>query len=434
MTKSNARVWSKEPSLTLARLQIYRLSDVSRLILIAAAFLAIVCAGQTSSAGDAAGSEIVLNPDVATYEDSRPAPRYRLNARDQGVILRHGGGEEFDARGARDVWAFRTCSPHERAKGPERGHQADGSCGKQSETYFLHYDAAGPDGWLTSQAISTDLQTFVKKGPLLKPGPPGALDSASASYGTTYFDGQVWRMYYLGTQTASPKPDLVPMGPYYTLEAKAKRPEGPWIKQAGVVLTPEKGTYYDLTVSPGYIVKSGGRYLQFFSAGKRKQIGVGRTIGIARAESLDGPWTIDSNPIVPLDEQIENSSLYFQSTTRTWFMFVNHVALLDHQEFTDAIWVYWTQDLEHWNKDDKAVVLDAANCGWSKDAVGLPSVLPVGGRLAIFYDGLDATAKTSHSEAQSPDAYRHMFRDIGLAWLDLPIRLPSQGSVASPGR
>ena len=245
------------------------------------------------------------------------------------------------------MWVFKgACRPRAMSSEPERREQSADGCGQQGETYFLHYDAAGPDGWLTSQATSSDLTSFVKKGPLLKLGPAGALDSASASYGTTYFDGKIWRMFYLGTQTVSPKPDLVPMGPYYVLEAKAENPSGPWVKQGSVVLTPKAGTYYDLSVSPGYIVKSGHQYLQFFSAGQRRQFGVARTIGIARAQNLEGPWTIDSSPIVPLDEQIENTSLYYQNTTRTWFMFVNHVALVDHQEFTDAIWVYWTQDLE----------------------------------------------------------------------------------------
>jgi predicted GH43/DUF377 family glycosyl hydrolase len=166
----------------------------------------------------------------------------------------------------------------------------------------------------------------------------------------------------------------------------------------------------------------------------RKAIGIARTIGIARASDLDGRWTVDERPILPLEEQIENTSLYFQRSTRTWFMFTNHIALRNHKEFADAVWVYWTQDLRHWNADHKAVVLDGSNSTWSKTVIGLPSVLPVNGRLAIFYDGLEARLERAGATAERPDAYEHMFRDIGLAWLDLPIRLPPENGAVTERR
>jgi hypothetical protein len=58
--------------------------------------------------------------------------------------------------------------------------------------------------------------------------------------------------------------------------------------------------------------------------------------------------------------------------------------------------------------------------------------LPVNGRLAIFYDGLGPAAE--RTGATNPDAYMHMDRDIGLAWLDLPIRLPPQSGAAAAGK
>ena len=81
-------------------------------------------------------------------------------------------------------------------------------------------------------------------------------------------------------------------------------------------------------------------------------------------------------------------------------------------DYTDAIWVYWSKDLNHWDPANKAVVLDARNCMWSKGAIGLPSVIRYGDRLAIFYDGAGG-----HSTS-------HMRRSIGLAWLKLPLTPP----------
>jgi len=59
----------------------------------------------------------------------------------------------------------------------------------------------------------------------------------------------------------------------------------------------------------------------------------------------------------------------------------------------------------------KAVVLDRQNCTWSKDCIGLPSVAKLGRRLAVLYD------------APGDGSVSHMRREVGLAWLDLPLRL-----------
>jgi hypothetical protein len=66
------------------------------------------------------------------------------------------------------------------------------------------------------------------------------------------------------------------------------------------------------------------------------------------------------------------------------------------------------------------VVLDRSNCSWSKHIIGLPSVVKIGDRLALFYDG--------NGEPKMPMGVRsHMNRDIGLAWLELPLAPPKEG-------
>jgi predicted GH43/DUF377 family glycosyl hydrolase len=330
---------------------------------------------------------------LTVYADGRPAARLRVEAVDQGVVLRHGDGpEQCDVYGARDVWVY----------------EAEG-------TYYMHYDAAGPKGWLAALATSKDLIHWQKKGPVLELGKPGENDSASASYGTTYFDGKAWHMFYLGTPHATAAPDLVPAFPYLTLKAKAISPAGPWTKQPNVVPFQAKpGTYYSVTASPGQVIKQGDEYRMFFSAATDRPIR--RTIGIARAKNLDGPWALDAEPILPAAEQVENTSLYFEETNSTWFLFTNHVGL-DGFEYTDAVWVYWTRDLDHWDPTHKAVVLDRANCSWSKHIIGLPSVVRMGDRLALFYD--------SNAETTIPQGVKsHMNRDIGLVWLWLPLVPP----------
>ncbi len=337
-----------------------------------------------------------------SYSDHRPSATKRLEAIDHGIVLKHGDGPgRSDAYGARDVWVWE--------------HQG---------SYFMHYDAAGDTGWLCALATSTDGLHWTKHGPVLELGAPGSEDSQSASYGVTFHDGADWHLFYLGTPNTSPAPDRIPAFPYLTMKARASSPGGPWHKQSDVVpFRPKPGTYFEDTASPGHVIKHGAEYLQFFSTSVTLAGTIKRTIGIARTGDLNGPWTVDPAPIVPIEEQIENSSLYFEPNIQTWFLFTNHIGIDQTLgetndpngaggEYTDAIWVYWSKDLNAWDTANKAVVLDRNNCHWSPRVVGLPSVLPIGGRLAIYYDGL------------AVDDTSHMGRDVGLAWLELPLRLP----------
>lgn len=325
------------------------------------------------------------------YPDGRPQATLRMEAQDQGRVLVHGEGPgDCDKLGARDIWVFRS--------------------GKQ---YLMHYDGAGPKGWLACLATSRDLVHWERRGPVLDLGKGGEDDSASASYGVTYRDGKTWHMFYLGTPHTSPAPDLVPAFPYLTMKATSNSATGPWTKQPGVVpFRCKPGTYYADTASPGQIIRQGGEYLMFFSASFNDDRGTHRTLGIARTKDLNGPWTVDPNPILPATEQVENTSLYFEKSNATWFLFTNHIGL-EGFEYTDAVWCYWSKDLEHWNPANKAVVLDGKNCTWSKKCIGLPSVVPMGKRLAVVYDAPGGESKS------------HMGRDVGLAWLPLPLKVPT---------
>ena len=350
-------------------------------------------AGEEKPAATAAqqtGSRVVTATEVTQYPDHRPAARYRLEAKDQGVVLKHGDGpNQCDQLGAREALIF-----------------------EEQGVYHLFYDGAGPKGWVACLATSKNLKTWEKKGPALEFGKPGEPDAATATSPWVYFDGQEWHMFYLGSPNASPPPDRVPWFPYLTLKARSGSLAGPWIKQPDVIpFRTKPGTYYNVTASPGHIVKQGADHLMFFSASMK------RTLGIARTKDLNGAWTIDPQPIVSPEEQIENSSLYFEPANRTWFLFTNHIGL-NGDEYTDAVWVYWSQDLNRWDARSKAVVLDGKNCAWSRKCIGMPSVIVVGKRLAIFYDG------------PGGDRTSHMQRDIGLAWLDLPLRPPVENVKA----
>lgn len=339
------------------------------------------------------GTRLVPISAAVAYQDGRPSAKFRLDAKDQGIVFRHGSGPSgCDSLGARDAWVW-----------------CDGGI------FYMHYDGAGVKGWLTCLATTRDLKTWTRGGPALGFGGAGTKDAASASYGVTFRKGKRWHMFYLGTPNTSPPPDLVPAFPYLTMKAESGSPRGPWRKRYDIVpFRPAPGTYYSATASPGQIVSVGGLFLMFFSASTDRPIL--RTIGIARTNDLDGTWRIDREPVLPPEEQVENTSLYYDKVSRRWFLFTNHVGLKAGLEYTDAIWAYWSDSPERWDPSRKAVVLDGKNCTWSREIIGLPSVVRVGDRLAIFYDGYGGRGIPQGASS-------HMHRDIGLAWLDLPLHV-----------
>lgn len=350
-----------------------------------------------SFAGGVHGSGLVPITNPIVYQDGRPYPTYRMDATDMGKFLDYGGApNQTDYRGIREALI----------------NQVDGK-------FYLFYDGAGLDGWLAHLAESTDLVNWTLKGPVLDYGASGSEDSASASAPWIIKDeNNLWHMFYLGTPNASPSPDYVPSFPYLTMRATATTPAGPWTKHyLPKPFRPQPNTYYSLIASPGNVIKQGAEYRMFFSS---TDAAVKRTLGIARTQDLAAAWTLDPAPALPVDEQIENSALYFEPTNSTWFLFTNHVGIENGNEYTDGIWVYWTTDLNTWNPADKAVVLDESNCTWSSKCIGMPSVTVVGDKLHLFYDAPGGTSTS------------HMFRSLGRATLQLPLDPTVVGDEINP--
>jgi len=334
---------------------------------------------------------LFANAQLVKYADGRPYATMRVSCNDVGVVLRHGNGpDSCDTYGAREAIV-----------------------NKVNGKYYLFYDGAGSTGWLACQAVSTDLIHWKKRGPSLHLGKEPAPDSKSASSPWVILDHGTWHMFYLGTPNTTPAPDRVPSFPYLTMKAKSKSIKGPWIKQYDVrPFAENKHSFYTVTSSPGFIVKYKNKFLQFFSGATQDSLGIRRTLGLATTTNLDSTWNIRQKPLFPLSEQVENSSIYYNESSKTWYLFTNHIGLgTDKIEYTDAIWVYWSKDILNWDSNNKAIVLDKRNCTWAKGAIGMPTVIKYGNKLAMLYDAVPGNGTS------------HMGRDIGLAWIDLPIRI-----------
>lgn len=345
----------------------------------------------------AVGHARVAAQQPGEYLDGRPTAKLRLEAFGAKPIIRHGSGpNRCDYLGARESICF----------------FADG-------TYHLYYDGAGPAGWIACLVTSKDLKRWKLEGPRLELGKPGERDFGTATSPWTVFDGTWWHMFYVGCEKTTAPPNRIPAVPYFTLTAKSRHPDGPWIKERKVTpLSPQPGTYYADTASPGQVVKLGDEYLMFFSAaafvaGENGERSLKRTLSIARTRDLDGAWSVNERPILPPEQQVENSALYFEPANQTWFLFTNHIGIdARHGEYTESIWVYWSKDLERWDANQRAVVLDHGNCKWNVRCIGMPSVVKRGDRLALFYD------------APASDT-GDMGRDVGIAWLKLPLEPPT---------
>ncbi|WP_221389655.1 hypothetical protein [Dyadobacter sp. NIV53] len=335
--------------------------------------------------------QLSANAQQLKYIDGRPSVTSRVVCRDEGIVMRYGDGpDSSDTYGAREAVV-----------------------NKEGNTYYLFYDGAGKDGWISCLAESQNLRNWTKKGTILTLGESGKNDSKSASSPWVIKEGKTWHMFYIGTPNTTPPPYRIPAFPYLTMKARSESLKGPWIKQYDVnALPPKDSSYYTVTSSPGFIVRHNGEYLQFFSGATLENKITKRTLGIARTRDLNKSWTIEEEPIFPLSEQVENSSVFFDEQTKTWYLFTNHIGINDKkEEYTNAIWVYWTKDINKWNASHKAVVLDRENCSWSKGAIGMPTVIKVGDKLALLYDAAEG------------ESIGHMQRSIGLTWMDLPLKI-----------
>ncbi len=334
------------------------------------------------------------------YRDGRPRARLRMEAHDRGIVFPRADGELT----VREAIVF-------------------GSDG----TFFLHYDAAFASGFRVCLAVSSDLENWERRGVVLGPGPAGAPDAAAAVSPWVAHDGPWWHMFYVGSPVFVPGPERLPGFPYLTLKARSRLPAGPWEKQPDVIpFGVAPGTYRSITASPGCIIRWKGQWLMYFSATTTRPDNPCplRTLAIARSADLDGPWTVDEHPALPSEEQVENSAISYEPSNGTWFLFTNHIGIEDY-EYTDAIWVYWSRDPERWDPRSKAVVLDGRNCTWAKRIIGMPSVIRHGNRLALFYDGRSG-------EEMPNETGSHRGRDIGLAWLDLPLVPPAAAKPDAP--
>ncbi len=221
-----------------------------------------------------------------SYPDGRPSAHFRMEARDQGVVMKHGNGPAgCDKLGARDVWVF-----------------------KSGKTFYLHYDGA-PKGMAVLFGHQPGPHSLGKK----RSG-AGFRKGRRTRLRFRLLRNDLLRCVRNGACSISALPippqrrTSFPAFPYQTLMALGKWPSGPWVKQPNAIpFRCKSNTYYSVTASPGQIDNPERNTTCPYAASEDGH-GTHRTIGIARTLNLDAAWKLDPHPIVPAAEQVENTS------------------------------------------------------------------------------------------------------------------------------
>lgn len=313
---------------------------------------------------------------------------------------------------------------------------------RDGDTYYLFYDGAQPGAasdsyWTACLAESKDLIHWTKLGRVLdvtRPSPdnpkPLAMDTKTASSPWVFYSQGIWHMYYVSSRSCSP--EGIPACPYITSHATAPSIKGPWTKtnslpgkEKYVSFMTTPGSWMGFTASPGHIVENPAwkgendtqnyRYLMFFSGASeepiKRSISIAGTNDLSAADDYDKKdgnfWHVYPDPILPPAIDLENASLYYEPACGCWFLFTNHVK---DNSYTDASYVYCSEDLFCWDPSRCRILVDGTNNDWAHGAIGLPTVVKKDdSTLAVVYDAVEG------------EGTGHLNRQIALGTIKLPL-------------
>ena len=343
---------------------------------------------------------------------------YLSGVTDQGIVL-----QPDAVGGANYTW--------------DGGGVREANINREGSTYYMYYDGASTFGenlWRACLATSTDLVHWTKQGKKLNAAidddPTGSAkgyrDWRSASSPWIIKEGSTYYMFYLGCLNVFG--GGIPSSPYYTLLATSTSISGPWTKRNSAAGKEKHVPFYTDALhecsAPGCVIVNpkwtgasdivNKKYLLFTCGSFAESIV--RTNDLSTTDAYDAAtpnfWTYDPQYLFPPEDCPENSSMYYEPANGYYFLFVNHIRT-PQKDYTDAAWVYWTKDIDHWDQNNKAIVIDASVSTFAKGAVGMPTVVKVdSSKLALFYDGCVGTGTG------------HLGRSIGLAYIKLPLQPP----------
>ena len=173
------------------------------------------------------------------------------------------------------------------------------------KTYYVWYTQrkAGVHPYASTvyYATSADGVRWKDRGQAIGKGPKGAWDSFGVITPYTAVAGGKYYLFYTGTSSVRPFRSRDPGGTLRHIGiAVADSPDGPWVKyEKNPVLSPTKGAWDSLIVDDAHVLVRGGKYWMYFKGGHGTIKPSDTQWGLAVADAITGPYVKSPrNPLI----------------------------------------------------------------------------------------------------------------------------------------
>lgn len=224
--------------------------------------------------------------------------------------------------------------------------------------------------------------------PILEPGKPGTFDEHGIMPSCAIRDGNKIFLYYSGWSRAVSVPYINSTGLAISEdggETFNKISEGP-------ILSRSSHDPYSAT-SP-IVLREGVNWHMWYCSGTgwleidgKKE----HTYDIRHARSVDGiNWT--PSPRASIRQRMEYEAITRPSVIKIgdryhmWFCYRGSRNFRDGEEAYRIGYAY-SEDLEHWHRDDHQAGIDPSNQGWDSRMVAYPAVVVADNQTFMFYNG-----------------------------------------------
>jgi predicted GH43/DUF377 family glycosyl hydrolase len=241
------------------------------------------------------------------------------------------------------------------------------------------------------RGTSTDGAAWtISPTPVLRTGPSGSWDSSVAFSPSVVWNGTGYMMYYVGsgaTNSSTYPANFRQIGVAFSSDGIN------WTKYSGnPVITHGPGGYDARYTRGPSVIFDGGAYKMWYYGTAQPNYTIPFGASIDLATSSDGVhWTkYPGNPVFYGFRYADNST----SSDYPSVVKVNGTYLMAFSGYSADIGYATSTDGISWSFDNQTNVL-LTTSGWHTGIVSNPSVLVDKGRVLLWYDGYDASNRTS---------------------------------------
>jgi len=224
--------------------------------------------------------------------------------------------------------------------------------------------------------------------PVLRTGPSGSWDASTVFSPSVVWNGTGYMMYYVGdgaVNSSTYPANVRQIGVAFSSDGIS------WTKYAGNPVITHGPAWYDsrFTRGPSVIFDDGMYKMWYYGTA---QLNYNAAASIDLATSSDGVhWTkYPNNPVFLGFRYSDNTT----SSDYPSVVKVNGTYLMAFSGYSADIGYATSADGINWSFDNQTNVL-LTTSGWHTGFIDEPSILIDGGRVLLWYDGIDASNRTS---------------------------------------